>query len=162
MNSTDRKLLLLYVLTLLTAGLVCLFFEVLWPEGTGCLFHEEDRTLRTVFETLSILASLAGVYGALRIISLKSVSARLSDEQGYCFWGIVRWGMITVPLLLSELTYYLFLSTNVVAFVAICGIAMLFVWPSADRRIKEMAVSNEEMCGSNEEMAGSNGENHTV
>lgn len=145
MNKTDKKLLCIYVAGLLLLGFIALYFEVLDTDMFGCLWQDEDgRAQRMVMETISILFSLAAVYGALRLMSVPRISALCREEKQYEKWATIRWGLLFTSILLCEVTYYFFMSTNVVAFLGICAIAMLFVWPSATRREREMSQFNEE------------------
>ena len=138
MTKTDKILNLLYISSLLSAGIIYLIFEIFFPDMFGCLFSESDRTLRTICETLCIILTLPCVYGALKLFVTKFVKSRIETEKDYMKWAIVRCAMVCVPLLRCELTYYLFCSSNVVAFVGICCIAFLFVWPTSARREREM------------------------
>jgi len=122
------------------ALLVSLFFELISPDSFGFLFDESDRTWRTVFETASIVTSLAGIYGALKLMALPSVTSKIKEEASYMRYAVIRWAMVALSLMLSEITYYFFCSTNVVAFVGICAIALLFVWPTKGRRMREMGI----------------------
>lgn len=143
MKDTNKKLLTFYGATIAVAGCICLYFEILHPEHIGCLFDESDRTLRTVFENVSIISSLAIVYGALKMFALTKVRRLVQTEHGYLHWALLRWGMISLALLLCELTYYVFFSTNVVAFIGILAITLLFVWPTEARMKREMGNENE-------------------
>lgn len=144
MNRTDQKLKWLYIFTVAVALLICLFFEVICPDYFGFLFDEKDNKWRTIFEAASIFAGLAGIYGALRLMSLPFIINKVKNEDAYLKYAIIRWMLLAVALFLSETTYYFFSSTNVVAFVGICAIALLFVWPTKGRRMREMGVETEE------------------
>lgn len=146
MNKTDKKLLYCYVAGLLLAGFIALYFELLDTDMFGFLWHDgDDRLWRTVMETVSILFSLASIYGALRLISIPRIANACRYENQYVKWAMVRWGMLFGSVLLCEITYYFFMSTNVVAFLGICSVAMLFVWPTSARRESEMNQSNGEI-----------------
>lgn len=146
MNKTDKKLRCYYVAGLLLSGFIALYFEVLDTDMLGFLWQDEgNRLLRTIMETVSILFSLAAIYGALRLVSIPSIALACREERVYLKWALVRWGLLFGSVLLCEVTYYFFMSTNVVAFLGICAIAMLFVWPSSARRESEMNQSNGEI-----------------
>lgn len=136
MNRIDRILICSYVSILVLAGAIYLYFEVISPESMGCLFNPDDRTFRTIMESVSNIASLVCIYGALKLMSLKTIHC--STEQGYLKWAMVRWAMISFSMLLCLFTYVLFMSTNVVPWLGIGAISLLFVWPTKNRRQREM------------------------
>lgn len=144
MNRTDRILLCCYVLILVLAGLIYLFFEFVSPESMGCLFDPDDRSLRTILETACNIFSIVCIYGSLRLMVLKKVALECQTDEGYLKWALVRWGMISGSMMLCLLTYELFMSTNVVAWLGICAISLLFVWPTKGRRQREMHQLSEE------------------
>lgn len=145
MNKTDKDLTILYILTLLVMSVIAVLFEFIKPEFMGVFFDPDDRTIRTVMEVLSTLGSLAGVYAAMKLLSIRKVAdACQQNEAAYKKWAVCRWLMVAGPMMLCLLTYYLFFSTNVAAFLGIGAIALLFVWPTQDRRRREMNLSNEE------------------
>lgn len=139
MNKIDRALNLIFVSELLCMACVVLLFEVIRPEWMGVCFNPDDRTVCTVMETVSVLGSLAGVYGALKLFSIPSVAMKLSkDGDSYMIWALYRALMLFAPMYLCLFTYYLFISTNVVAFLGIGAICLLFIWPTRSRREREM------------------------
>lgn len=144
MDKTDKELTLIYVVSLIIAGGTAVFFEFIAPDFMGILFDEQDRTMRTVLESISIISCLAGVYGALKLLSIPKVAHECTCEDGYWKWALVRWMLVFCPMTICLLTYYLFMSTNVVAFLGIGLICLLFVWPTSSRRMKEMGFFNDE------------------
>lgn len=145
MNKTDKDLTIIYALTILIMGVLAIVFEFVKPELMGVFYDPDDRTIRTVMEVISTLSSLAGVYAALKLLSIRKVAdACRQNEEAYKQWATYRWMMVAGPMMLCLLTYYLFFSTNVAAFLGIGAIALLFVWPTQDRRRREMNLSNEE------------------
>lgn len=138
MNKTDKILLSLYVGALTLAAFIFLYFETVGGDHVGCLYDEKEPAMRVIFEYICIAAGLVSIYGGMKLMVIKKVKQKITEESEYRKYALIRWGMVCGSMLLCELTYYLFLSTNVVAFVAICAIAVLYVWPSASRRQMEM------------------------
>lgn len=143
MNKTDKHLTRLYVLGLVLMGLIALCFEVIAPDMTGMLFDPEDRSMRTVFETVCIISSIGGVYLALKLLSFPRIRKGCLDEACYKTWAIRRWALLFIPMILCLCTYYFFMSTNVVAFLGIGAICLLFTWPTRERREREMTTVND-------------------
>ena len=144
MNRTDRILLCCYVFILVLAGLIYLYFEVISPESMGCLFDSDDRTPRTILEAACNIICIVCIYASLRLMALKKVANECKTDEGYLKWALVRWAMMSGSMMLCLLTYELFMSTNVVAWLGICAISLLFVWPTKGRRQREMVQSSEE------------------
>lgn len=143
MNKTDNILLVMYVSIILIALLICLTFEVIIPDFFGILFDGSDRTLRFIVETICHIVSLFGIFSTFKLMSISKVRNKLKDERSYLKYATIRYALLCIPLFLCELTYYLFCSTNVVAYCGICAIALLFVWPTQERRLHEMTAENE-------------------
>lgn len=145
MNKTDKYLTWVYASGLLFMGLIALYFEVIAPDMAGVLFEPEDRSLRTILETISIISSIGGVYLALKLMSFHRVRKACQTESAYRTWAIRRWAVLFIPMILCLCTYYFFMSTNVAAFLGIGAICLLFVWPTRERREREMTpVSDNE------------------
>ena len=94
-----------------------------------------NAELEFVVLTLMELVTLAAIPLALRLFKFKRVSRELSEkkEPALHSWGLLRLGMLLVPMFLNALFYYLFVNNSFGIMALILCCCMVFVYPGKKR-----------------------------
>lgn len=142
MNAIDKKLRNLYLCTVSLAVLTSLYFETIGTIHMGCCFQPELPEVRTILETICIFVTMIFTYTIFKMFNIEYVARKINgDEVSYFKFARLRWLLYTIQLYLCLITYYGFFSTNVVAIVGVCAVMLLFIWPTPERRIRELEIT---------------------
>lgn len=139
----DRQLTFLYVVTLLVAFLIYVYFGILHrltEAPLAGIAHFEE--VKYACEVVVDLMAIGFVYLSLRMMSLGYVRKQLSqDSRRYRFWALLRCAMLMFVVCSGLAVHYLFMSSSTICCSLIGGLAMIFVWPTVNRRQSEMNVN---------------------
>jgi hypothetical protein len=99
-------------------------------------------TAQFYLETLAFFLSIAGVYFALKLFSLKRIKELIHqpDEMGihnYFNFSLLRLAFLAIPLWLDILIYYWTMNNNGIMLALITAVGTSFCWPSEGKLIQE-------------------------
>ncbi len=126
---------LLRTLLFVNVGFPVLFavlFELdILPSGTLTGMPQEEFLATIVME----LVTLVAIPVALRLFKTKNVeqSVEQGDEAAFRKWSIMRILLVTEPLLINTLCYYLFMNTTFGYMALIQLICIPFIYPASQK-----------------------------
>lgn len=136
-TNLDRLLSALYVATLFVAAYALMMY-VMYVQHPLLAPTTEWTSWQYASEVACVLLTLGFIYLALRLMSLPWVQKRLhADASCYGTWALLRWGLLTCVIWGNELIHALFGNTTTLYGSVIGAFALLFVWPTAGRRVRE-------------------------
>lgn len=102
------------------------------PAGEG--IREGSKTAEIIITAVMELITIANIPLALRLFRFKSVAEALKGSpENLLRFGTIRMTMLTTPLLINTVLYYLFLSTAFGYLAIILLLSMIFIYPSESR-----------------------------
>ena len=129
MKKTVNILRTLFIASVGIAVVVAALYELdILPSGV-LADRPQDEFLCTIAMEL---VTIVFIPIALRLFKTKDVERRLDegDIRTFKTWSIVRILMITVPLLMNTLLYYLFMNTTFGYMALILLICLPFIYPA--------------------------------
>ena len=129
MKKTDNILRTLFIASVGIAVVVAALYELdILPSGV-LADRPQDEFLCTIAMEL---VTIVFIPIALRLFKTKDVDRRLDegDIKTFKTWSIVRILMITVPLLMNTLLYYIFMNTAFGYMALILLICLPFIYPA--------------------------------
>lgn len=129
MKKTVNILRTLFIASVGIAVVVAALYELdILPSGV-LADRPQDEFLCTIAMEL---VTIVFIPIALRLFKTKDVDRRLDegDIKTFKTWSIVRILMITVPLLMNTLLYYIFMNTTFGYMALILLICLPFIYPS--------------------------------
>lgn len=129
MKKTVNILRTLFIASVGIAVVVAALYELdILPSGV-LADRPQDEFLCTIAMEL---VTIVFIPTALRLFKTKDVDRRLDegDIKTFKTWSIVRILMITVPLLMNTLLYYLFMNTTFGYMALILLICLPFIYPA--------------------------------
>lgn len=126
---------LLRTLLFVNVGFPVLFavlFELdILPSGTLTGMPQEEFLATIVME----LVTLVAIPVALRLFKTKNVeqSVEQGDEAAFRKWSVMRILLVTEPLLINTLCYYLFMNTTFGYMALILLICIPFIYPASQK-----------------------------
>lgn len=129
MKKTVNILRTLFIASVGIAVVVAALYELdILPSGV-LADRPQDEFLCTIAMEL---VTIVFIPIALRLFKTKDVDRRLDegDIKTFKTWSIVRILMITVPLLMNTLLYYLFMNTTFGYMALILLICLPFIYPA--------------------------------
>lgn len=126
---------LLRTLLFVNVGFPVLFavlFELdILPSGTLAGMPQEEFLATIVME----LVTLVAIPVALRLFKTKNVeqSVEQGDEAAFRKWSVMRILLVTEPLLINTLCYYLFMNTTFGYMALILLICIPFIYPASQK-----------------------------
>ena len=129
MKKTVNILRTLFIASVGIAVVVVALYELdILPSGV-LADRPQDEFLCTIAMEL---VTIVFIPIALRLFKTKDVDRRLDegDIKTFKTWSIVRILMITVPLLMNTLLYYIFMNTTFGYMALILLICMPFIYPA--------------------------------
>ena len=127
--NTEKKLRNLLIVTVAVPLLAAIVYECdVLPTGVFAGNAQEEFLTVTFMELLTIVM----IPLALRLFKAKDVERKVEegDTSALRKWGALRILMITVPLLLNTMGYYLFMNTTFGYMALILLICLPFVYIS--------------------------------
>lgn len=115
----------------ITVVLIVLFETDVLPSGLMATEKQTEFLLTTLMELLT----LASVYMSLRLFKFDKVHQELVTlkADGLRRWGLIRLGILLLPMPLNTVLYYLFMNTTFGYMAIILAICLPFVYPSEAR-----------------------------
>lgn len=126
---------LLRTLLFVNVGFPVLFavlFELdILPSGTLTGMPQEEFLATIVMEFVTLVA----IPVALRLFKTKNVeqSVEQGDEAAFRKWSVMRILLVTEPLLINTLCYYLFMNTTFGYMALILLICIPFIYPASQK-----------------------------
>ena len=127
--NTEKKLRNLLIVTVAVPLLAAIVYECdVLPTGVFAGNAQEEFLAVIFMELLTIVM----IPLALRLFKAKNVEQRVEegDSSALKKWGMLRILMITVPLLLNTLGYYLFMNTTFGYMAIILLVCLPFIYVS--------------------------------
>lgn len=120
-----------------------------------CLFETEtlipgvwaaDSTKEFIFLYIMELATIGVIPLALRLFKLKKIRNKFQDKsldilKTLLHWGSVRLNMLTMPLMINIILYYLFMKVAFGYMAIILFLCLFFVFPTMERCVEETKVT---------------------
>lgn len=111
------------------------------PNGILVGEYQADFVIMSVMELITIVA----IPVALKLFKFKSIASRLISEDSLkalnC-WGQVRLFLLSVPMIVNLVCYYLFVKVGFSYLAIILFLSLFFVYPSLSRCYNETDSSN--------------------
>ncbi len=111
------------------------------PNGILVGENQADFVIMSVMELLTIVV----IPVALKLFKFKSIASRLISEDSLkalnC-WGQVRLLLLSVPMIVNLVCYYLFVKVGFSYLAIILFLSLFFVYPSLSRCYNETDSSN--------------------
>ncbi len=138
MGKTIRQLRTLFFCSIAVALIIVILFETeLILPGSLALNTRQCFVVATIMELLTIVI----IPFALRLFKFKKINSLLTDEdqrwENLLSYGTMRILMLSVPMIVNTLCYYLFMSTAFAYLAIILFLCMFFVYPSVDKCVAE-------------------------
>ena len=138
MEKTVRQLRTLFFCSIAVALIIVILFETeLILPGSLALNTRQCFVVATIMELLTIVI----IPFALRLFKFKKINSLLTDEdqrwENLLSYGSMRILMLSVPMIVNTLCYYLFMSTAFAYLAIILFLCMFFVYPSVDKCVAE-------------------------
>lgn len=138
MEKTVRQLRTLFFCSIAVALIIVILFETeLILPGSLALNTRQCFVVATIMELLTIVI----IPFALRLFKFKKINSLLTDEdqrwENLLSYGTTRILMLSVPMIVNTLCYYLFMSTAFAYLAIILFLCMFFVYPSVDKCVAE-------------------------
>ena len=132
MKETRNQLMSVLVFAVLFAvGVVVVYETGIMEPG---LFVEHKNS-EFVLTALMELLTLGGVFMALRLFRFQKVRHDLvtNKEHALFRWGILRLGLLLIPMVANTYLYYMFMNTTFGYMAIIQLLCLPFVFPSMSR-----------------------------
>jgi len=138
MEKTVRQLRTLFFCSIAVALIIVILFETeLILPGSLALNTRQCFVVATIMELLTIVI----IPFALRLFKFKKINSLLTNEdqrwENLLSYGTTRILMLSVPMIVNTLCYYLFMSTAFAYLAIILFLCMFFVYPSVDKCVAE-------------------------
>ena len=138
MEKTVRQLRTLFFCSIAVALIIVILFETeLILPGSLALNTRQCFVVATIMELLTIVI----IPFALLLFKFKKINSLLTDEdqrwENLLSYGTMRILMLSVPMIVNTLCYYLFMSTAFAYLAIILFLCMFFVYPSVDKCVAE-------------------------
>lgn len=140
LEDVRRRLQVLFFLPIFICLIVILLYETeLLPTG----IWEEEKQAEFVVLCIMELITICVIPLSLRLFRFQRVHRQLTDTnsiQALRRWGTLRILMLTIPMMVNTLLYYLFMHTAFGYMGIILFLSMLFITPSKARCFEETAT----------------------
>lgn len=111
------------------------------PNGMLNTYQQAEFIITCTMEILTIIL----IPLALKLFTFKAISKQLHSNLSLTHlkrWGLLRIGMLTMPMLINIVCYYLFVSAAFGYLAIILFLSLFFVYPSLSRCYNETDNSN--------------------
>ena len=132
MKETRNQLMAFFVFAIVFAFGAVVVYETGFMESG--LFSER-KTSEFIFVSLMELLTLGGVFLALRLFKFQKVHDDLMTKKEHALfkWGILRLGLLLIPMVANTYLYYMFMNTTFGYMAIIQLLCLPFVFPSMNR-----------------------------
>lgn len=127
---------------IIALGIVALYEFEMIIMGTFATDEENEFTWLTIMELVTLIA----IPLALKLFKIGMVNKRLKQtkEKALLLWGTLRILLLSFPLILNTLLYYLFMATTFGYMAIILLLCMPFVYPALGKCYCEVSTASEE------------------
>lgn len=140
MNKLRRHLLTLFAIPTGCAILLAVIFET---DLLPCGICADDKGLEFVAATIMELLTICIIPIAMKLLKLKCVERRMTTLRGVQRFSTYRCLMLTLPLLVNTLLYYMFMNVAFGYMAIILLLSLAFVWPTRQRCHDEAAAASD-------------------
>lgn len=121
------------------ATLAMMAFGILEP---GVLVGDDEGHY---YYQIAVIVLLLLIPFALRLMVMERVKTRVAKSmRAYMQYSFVRMAMIETVLLLSAMGYYFYMESSMLWCFGVGLIAMMYIWPTRQRRLHEQGLDHEE------------------
>ncbi len=131
----------LFAAVFISLIIVALYETLLLPVGVV----ESNKNLEFILSCIMELLTICFIPLSLRLFKFLKVQQALKSkgEKSLLFWGSIRMSLLTVPMIINTILYYLFQNVAF-GYMAIVGlICLIFIYPSWGRCTSEVTFSKE-------------------
>ncbi len=131
----------LFVAVIISLIIVALYETLQLPVGVA----ESNKNLEFILTCIMELFTICFIPLSLRLFKFSKVQQALksSPKKSLLFWGSIRMSLLTVPMVINTIMYYLFQNVAF-GYMAIVGlICLIFIYPSWGRCMSEVTFSKE-------------------
>ncbi len=143
MKEVTKMLKILFWSELLPVVLFIILFETgLFDPG----IFKGGNTGEFVLMTIMELVTIGAIPLALYLFKIKRIKTDLYErrEKALRQWGLLRLDLLSVPLIVNTLFYYLFMNVSFGYMAIILFICLFFIYPSESRCIAEVTPDDEQ------------------
>lgn len=142
MKRTQHILFISAVVPLTIVALAVVLFETdLLPCG---VLRGQQVDFEFVAAVAMEVLTIAFIPLALKLFKLHAVAKRLRTPQALLCLGSLRLAMLTVPMVVNTLLYYLFMNVAFGYLAIILALCIFFVFPSMSRCEAEVGMGGDE------------------
>ena len=142
MKRTQHILFISAVVPLTIVALAVVLFETdLLPCG---VLRGQQVDFEFVAAVAMEILTIAFIPLALKLFKLRAVAKRLRTPQALLCLGSLRLAMLTVPMVVNTLLYYLFMNVAFGYLAIILALCIFFVFPSMSRCEAEVGMGGDE------------------
>lgn len=144
MEKTEKILLTVLLLPLLLEGVFAAFGQWWSPDGGVLLTPNADLSLCYTLESVSDVVALCFYYLSVRMSTFGFTRSMRKTDAGYLRFAIIRLALLHCVVNLGLITHYVFACPSTLWLSAVALPFFLFVWPTRERRLREMVSQDED------------------
>ena len=136
METIQKKLQLIFWIPIALSAIIIVSGELdIIPNGILANDKQVEFVIMSMMEILTIIA----IPVALKLFKFKAIANKLASDTLLHFerWGIVRLGLLNVPMVINLVCYYLFVGAGFGYLSIILFLSLFFVYPSLSRCYNE-------------------------
>ena len=136
METIQKKLQLIFWIPIALSAIIIVLGELdIIPNGILANDKQVEFVIMSMMEILTIIA----IPVALKLFKFKAIADKLASDTLLHFerWGIVRLCLLTVPMVINLVCYYLFVGAGFGYLAIILFLSLFFVYPSLSRCYNE-------------------------
>ena len=142
MKEVVKTLKIIFWSGLISAALIVILFETGVIE-TGLL--ESGSKGEFILLTIMELFTIGAIPLALYLFKIKRIQRDLYErrEKALQQWGLMRMNLLSQPLFINTLLYYLYMNVSFGYLAIILFICLFFIYPSEGRCVAEVTPDDE-------------------
>lgn len=136
METIQKKLQLIFWIPIALSAIIIVSGELdIIPNGILANDKQVEFVIMSMMEILTIIA----IPVALKLFKFKAIANKLASDTLLHFerWGIVRLCLLSVPMVINLVCYYLFVGAGFGYLAIILFLSLFFVYPSLSRCYNE-------------------------
>lgn len=145
LDDVRRRLVVLFVVPIAISLIIVLLYETeLLPTGIWAEEHSVEFVVLSIMELITICL----IPLSLRLFKFGRIHSQLTGEnnvEALNRWGSIRILMLTIPMMVNTLLYYLFMHTAFGYMAIILLLSLLFVTPSKSRCYEETLSNHSQL-----------------
>jgi hypothetical protein len=132
MKETQKQLMIAFCTPIIICAVLVVLFESDLLLSGGCT---ENKSLEFLVLSIMELITICLIPLSLRLFRFGKVRKALAEKKAEALisWGVLRLGLLSVPMILNTLFYYLFMNVAFGYMAIILFLCLFFVVPTMDR-----------------------------